>query len=334
MTTEDSRSIWPAAPWMILPVAPFFVAVVLLNLIGGDAFNLANAATGDSFVGLPESAGMGRDMIVYAAFALVQISVCVALLAVSIRALSAAPPAARVAGRSVAVALTILIVGAIAVEQLMFGQAATMTYHNTCEILLKGQGAPHVTPTPVAGLLPTDCMGDISRLAWLVYLPFGLGLLASGFASAATARAAFPIKGDNWRRAFEDEVAAHQVSVYLTAAVLVTSTAAMLQFYRLPLETLPKGDLRDGVAAYASGMAFFWGAVFTLTLAAIYTPAALALRRNLRNRMAEEETVAEWASDIEFLKLRRQIGAAAAVLGPLLVGPAGALLQSLTGIGG
>ena len=83
-------------------------------------------------------------------------------------------------------------------------------------------------------------------------------------------------------------------------------------------------------------MAFFWGTVFTLTLTAIYAPAAIMIRRRLGEMAETEETdpgFEAWASDLQFLKLRRQLGAVLAVLGPLLVGPAGALLQALSNIG-
>ena len=215
-----------AAPWMILPIIPFLLGVLLLNLVGGDAFNLAKLAATKDFAAAEEQAALARDLIVYAALALIQVCVCAALIAVSVDSLRKASLHARRTGGWVIAALFVLFVAAMGIELSFFGEAAQMTYHNTCQLLLKSQAAPHVTPMG-ADAPPADCFGGVSRLAWLVYAPFGLGLLSAGVAAAAAFLAALPSDGSDRRQRFEREVSRLQLGVYLTAGVLITSTAAM-----------------------------------------------------------------------------------------------------------
>lgn len=342
---------------MVFPLIPFCGALVALNLAGGEDFWLVTQSANPTYLSGPkETLSLFRALMLYLAVAIGQSTICVALVYTSFAAFRSEGRQARVGAVATFLVLAILLGLFFFSERARSGNALQLTYHNTCEVLLDSKVAPHLTPLPIedeeeptnstAAPSPTDpaeeddkepknCQqGTTSNLAYLVYIPLGLGLVASMAAAAAASRVASPLPGDreHWQDAFKKRAEDLQLGFYLTTAVLITSTAAMMQFYNLPLEIVGGEELRAGFSAYAEGMTLFWGTIFTLTLLAIYAPTALELRRQLRGQETQEDdpgAFSSWVQKLDFLSVRRRLGNAFAILAPLLVGPVGSILEVL-----
>jgi hypothetical protein len=98
------------------------------------------------------------------------------------------------------------------------------------------------------------------------------------------------------------------------------------------LQVVTDALFAKGLTYYAEGMTLFWGTIFTLTMLAIYGPAALELRRQLRQHVATEDdpsALSDWAETLDVLSFRRRLKNALVAVSPLLVGPVGAMLEPL-----
>ena len=187
-----------------------------------------------------------------------------------------------------------------------------------------------------------------AALTVLVMVPAGAGiitvLLAAGGAASALRRLNHVLDE-------EDKFVVQQLvsSFQMLSAVLVTSTISAMLFFRLALYPFTAreagGDLVTSndylltidVTGYVNALTTFWGAVYTLTLFAVYVgPLALLYYRAIRKQKSKNPG--------EFLKLKawladngveegfgERVRNLLTLLAPLMIGP---LSQALGSIGG
>jgi hypothetical protein len=179
-----------------------------------------------------------------------------------------------------------------------------------------------------------------TRLVWLAYTPVMLGMLAIMMASAFTtvmASAPIPSADKQWRPHFLSRIKLLQKSFYLLSLVLVTSTITILYFTSLPLELLDDKGLISALNKLFNGLTAFWGGLFTATLFATFTPAALILIKHARNYQSGPATpsgLGEWLHETVFVSIKKQMMNVLVMIAPMLVGPFSELLKSLSGLTG
>jgi len=114
------------------------------------------------------------------------------------------------------------------------------------------------------------------------------------------------------------------------SAVLVTSTIAASLFFQMALAPfLTAAEVKDasGLAGYVGGLTTFWGAVFTLTLFAVYV-GPMAVLYDQQRRAAEKDKPGDFMTLREWLAvngvengLSQRIKNVLILLAPMLVGP-------------
>lgn len=177
-----------------------------------------------------------------------------------------------------------------------------------------------------------------TRLVWLAYTPIMLGMLAVMMASVFTtvmASAPIPSADKQWRPQFLSRIKLLQKSFYLLSLVLVTSTITILYFTSLPLELLKDNALVSALGKFFNGLTAFWGGLFTATLFATFTPAALLLIRQARNYQSGPATpsgLGQWFYENVFVSIKRQAMNVLVMIAPMLVGPFSDLLKGMSGL--
>ena len=107
------------------------------------------------------------------------------------------------------------------------------------------------------------------------------------------------------------------------SGLLVASTLLLMLSFRLPALLYGTGEAADARIAeclgFANVMSAFWGAVFTLTLIAVYAPHALALRSLSGLPLAQLLSKGPGnASPVKILV--EKVGVVVSTLAPLLAG--------------
>ena len=191
-------------------------------------------------------------------------------------------------------------------------------------------------------IVQEDCLSrERDMLTWLAWFPLFLGMSAALFAAAfahADAGGLPHVRDREWRSAFTTRIKALQRSFYLLSLVLVSSTFTISLFSHMPSGLLnPKATdhpvLAEAVTTYANGLVVLWGGIFTLTLILTFAPSAYLLLRGARRHEEVQESPAEFRSWLHaevFVSTQHQLGNVVTMLAPLMIGPIGQLLGTLT----
>jgi hypothetical protein len=125
--------------------------------------------------------------------------------------------------------------------------------------------------------------------------------------------------------------------LYIGSIMLVTGIVNMGAWMRWPVSLFPDGQASD-ISAMALGVSTFWGATFTLTAIAAYVPPAVYVQMKAIEdfrRHNPDKTPAEQEAWLNTHKLTispgNQLVPIAAMAGPLIASPLGALLSHLLG---
>ena len=102
---------------------------------------------------------------------------------------------------------------------------------------------------------------------------------------------------------------------------------ALVLFYQLPTSVISNTDAAELIDGYAEGITMYWGVLFTVTIVAIFAPANLILR----SQMKQDDEAPELEGAKLFLdeRTRNMAKAALTTLAPLLVGSAGPVFESI-----
>ena len=325
-------SLWPALP----PVLPLLGAVAILEFLapGGTPEDFAKPLLGGS--GLAARHLGGR--LGYAAVAFFHAAVCAGAIGFFWEQIREEAGRGRVLAAVLAGA--VLILGAIAGLSGSGLAAYDLSYFNIAE-LVRGAKAGE-------GLLALAPPFGVTKLALMSFVPIAFGVAAALMASGAACLAAWERPGGpspglrEPPEPFRDRIQALQQGFFILSAVLVTSTLTASLFYHLPAEMFAfpaeAPQQKEALLDYARGLSLFWGAVYTLTLLAVFVPPALILRGRMRAFAREKygkRTLAEfraWLAEHKLaFSLKENLKNVLALLAPLAAGPVGSLLQNLAG---
>lgn len=328
------RELWLAA----LPLMPLVALTVALSalfdpareldFLGFDAAEFV-AEPGRSYIHL-------GDMLTYYALAAVHVLVCLVAIGWYLGRMQALPAGRRRRAHAYLGSILALLVPLVVLFAVFANDSVIVQlgFKATC-MALETAGLP-------TGLAGDGCFaaGEISKLTLLAWIPTFAGMGAVVFAAAAAHGIAggLPPPGTpEWREAVDRRIDALEKAFYVLSAVLVSSTIAITLFARLPVGLLrEESPLAGPMSAYAIGLSTFWGALFTLTLAATFAGAVWQIVQSARGATAAE-TVADpsdlrlWLREHVFVSIRKQLANVVGVLAPLLVGPLSSLLSTLAG---
>lgn len=227
--------------------------------------------------------------------------------------------------------LTVLYIVHLLANDLMLTQ---LSYKSTCILLSKAELQTSIIGPNVEACFLTD---EYSKLVWLAWAPSTLGILAMIVASAFTtvmASESIPSDDKQWRSIFLARIKLLQKSLYLLSMVLITSTVSTYQFSSLPLDLLTNQPFKSSLMSFINGLTAFWGAMFTATLFAAFTPAALLFLRHTRahqKRTTVSHSFGQWLYESVFVSIKKQVMNSLVMIAPMLVGPLSHLLQNLSG---
>ena len=310
-------------------MAPLAAALVVLGLVdsGQEAFTALLPGLSD-FVTAGRELRFFNSFVTYLGMGLFHVAACCAVIALMAARISAFPPSARQrAWRVVAGILIVLAaMGALARVDGLDG-GLNLAYRYTCAALVNGDLA--------APVLPPDCFdGALSRFALMALIPLLSGILAASMAAAATSSIYLPAEEadrTDMEARLKQRSALMELAFQATACVMVTSILSQVMFYRLPLSILQDKGAVALMTGYAQSMALFWGVVFTLTLIAIFGPAAFILRQRLRDRDIEA-VGSPLPPVLQPHTLRQQMIKALTALAPLLIGASGSIIETLAAL--
>lgn len=212
-------------------------------------------------------------------------------------------------------------------------------YKSICILLSKAELQTSIVwPDISGGHTGEACFQPrLTKLVWLAWAPAILGMLAIIVASAFTtvmASESIPSDDKQWRSIFLARIKLLQKSLYLLSMVLITSTVTIYQFSSLPLDLLTNQPFKSSLMSFINGLTAFWGAMFTATLFATFTPAALLFLRHTRahmNRTTVSHSFGQWLYESVFVSIKKQMMNSLVMIAPMLVGPLSHLLQNLSG---
>lgn len=338
------RDLW----LVILPPLPLMLAALLVSSLIDPGDQLAFLALEASqFVDTPQRYFIHLgDMLTYYALASIHSILCLAVIVCFLRMMRDLPPQQRWNAIAFFLGSAVLIVGLV-----LYFKA----YAN--DVVLVQLGYKAICLAIQSAELPTalveNCFeeGDISTLTLLAWIPTfsGMGAVIFAAAFAYGNAGALPALGHpDWRSVVAQRTKAMQRSVYALSAVLVSSTITITLFAQLPAGLLKDQKVMGAALSdYALGLSTFWGALFSLTLVATFAvPAFLLLRQAYQGQAsgaqadggqagtrAAEDDLRSWLHDHVFVSIKKQLTTVASLLAPLLVGPLGSLLSSITGAG-
>jgi hypothetical protein len=320
----------PYLVWTVLPVLPLIAGFGVLQMLGAGPLGvLAGEVGGNDYHAAARGLRFTTALVIYLAVGTVHVAACVAVVA------TLAPGIARLPGRTrrrtllvlgASIAILVAVNVAARIEGVLFG-ALAMTYRSVCAVLVEGLADLIAGPglAVPAAILPPSCDAPgLSPFAWLAVVPYLAGLIATATASAVTSTALDGAADDAGLLAGADRI---DRAFQATAFVLVTSTLSLMLFYQLPLSIVAEPGARDLVSGYAQAMTMFWGALFTLTLLAVFGPGHLLLRA----RSAGMGGSGGLSEEIVRRSLRKRVADLLTVLSPLLLGSAGAAMDFLLG---
>ncbi len=326
--------LWPMLP----PVVPLLGAAVILQFL--DPPNLSPDAFAEPFLaGVKAKELFARHLggrMTYSAVVFFHVVVCLGAMAYYWDRLRETPKTVKQSAYMAIVIEATLVLGALIGLSTAGLAGYKLTYFHIREL---------IAGTPVGSDLvaPIAHMG-FSKLSVGAFLPTGFGvisvIMAAGVASAA-ARKQPEVSEAEWPQLVRDRLHTLQQSFLILSAVLVTSTLSASLFFHLPTEMFNfegNSASKEALISYARGLSVFWGAIYTLTLIAVFAPPVVVLLHRLRafarQKLGKESPseYQEWLADehLDF-SVRKQLANLAALLAPLMAGQIGSLLQSLGG---
>ena len=329
LAQEPSTRLPPR--WLLfaaVPFLPFVGAVAAMQFI---ATPLDPAAYAQAFrQGAAALTAHLGDRLSYAALAYLHLAACLAVIGyygVCLRELDPARRrgALRVLAATFGVALLVVVP-----TRALDAAAYAVTFQNIRDVLHQA-ALTHDFTEPAyhfAGV-------GFTRIALAGGVPFLFGVLAIIAAvPVGAAMASFaPGEDADWQALFAERVRLLQRAFYALSVVLVTSTLTLMVFFQLPAD-LASGAEAAALQRYARGLTLFWGATMTLTLLAVFVPPVLALRGAARARHRAARVAQDfdhWFAEQAPISVQRQLAGLAAMLGPIMVGPLGSILQSVFG---
>lgn len=301
--------------WAILPVVPLILGFMALNAIDGPKSELFDAISSSvKSANVANSLMFFNAVLVFVSVSLFHIVACIVVAVAFAWRISLMPLAIKRQSLYVLCGASLLVVFiSLSARTDVFGGALNLGYRNICEVLSQANPAPH--------LLPESCdAGALSRFAWLALLPYISGILAAAFASAY-------VRACWIRNSTTDVESTADLSFAFNALalVLVTSTMALMLFYKLPLAVVSDPSVRSLITDYGQAMMLFWGIVFTTTLGVIFAPVSL-----LTQSKASATDSSNHAAPDSFLQhFRHNIAKILTMLAPLLVGSSGTIFETI-----
>jgi len=273
------------------------------------------------------------DMLTYSSFAAIHVVICLGVIVYLANMMRKLP--SRACWRSV------VFTGATAIS--IIGLVFYFDWNsNDLVIVQLGYKAicMAIETADLSTRLAEGCFEDgiSKKLTLFAWIPtfFGMGAVAfaAGFAYG-NADGLPAVVDPEWRTVFNERARGLQKSLYALSMVLVSSTIVITLFAHLPAGLLKDSSgLATAVSKYASGLSTFWGALFSLTLAATFAAPAFLLFRQAYGYRSLVEDAADlrvWLHENVFISIKKQLVNVASLLAPLLVGPLSSLLSSLAG---
>lgn len=325
------RHVW----LVVIPLLPLILGTLFLRLLVDPASKLGFLKIkATNYLAEParEFIHLG-DMLTYSSFAGIHIVVCIGVIVYLANMIRKLP--SRACWRSIAFtgATAILLIGLI----LYFASKSNdlvivqLGYKAICMTLETVKLSTDLT----SGCFLEDAVSKLTLLVWIpTFLGMGAVAFAAGFAYGNTG--GLPAVADaEWRNVFNERAKGLQKSLYALSMVLVSSTIVITLFAHLPTGLLnDTAGLAKAFSKYANGLSTFWGALFSLTLAATFTaPAFLLLHQayDSESGAGEIANLRIWLHENVFVSIKKQFVNVASLLAPLLVGPLSSLLSSFAG---
>lgn len=325
---RDAALIWLAG-------APLVLAVLLLQLFGPldgplsshDLATLRNELRTVAF--LPGE-------ITFVAVVAAHLFACLGAICIAAGLLRRTPRSAPFArtGMAVAAVFTLALPATAAV---LPGNAVALSYGAFRHFFIATEAAPHFV-RPVASIGPTP-------LDLAVLLPTAFGIVAVALMAAAAHAQLQLFRNIIEARGQRQAARIRQVHdrlkrcLYMLGLVLVTSTVAASLFFHLPSRFTAKNAEAAGLlrrfGEFASEISLFWGAVFSLTLAAAVGLPLLLLQERVRRSLeppplgtASDEGRQLLTGSGTLAEGREQLKFIAALLAPLAAGPMANFINS------
>jgi len=329
--------------WIIAPVAPIAVALLVLGLVDSGQEIFVTYLPGE--VALIPGKDADSDVkkavrnltfyqhyLTYLGISLFHMAACLTVVVMLVLRLWALPNDVRKRAGVVFLAiLALLCVVGLAARTQGWDGGLNFAYRYICATL--------DTANLTAPIFPENgCFKPpLSRFALLALLPLITGVVAAAL-SAAVANTAFRPVTKNTED-LDAELAARssmvETAFQATAFVLVTSVLTQVLFYRLPLPLILDETALGLMRGFAQSMTLFWGVVFTMTIIAMFGPGTLILRQHLR---AHRQSYAGRDADDPDLPdalrpgtVRQQMVRILTSLAPLLIGASGSILEVIAG---
>ena len=312
--------------WTILPLAPLALGFVVLGLVDQAPAGLAGHLPGPgSFFTDNRELRFFNALLGYLAVALAHVAACVAVTVVFCIKLWHLPRPVQIRSLAIFAATLVLLAGiGMLVRQEGNTGALNLGYRYVCMVLSSADVARHIVPPDCTG-------GGLSRLAWFALGPLLAGLLAAALASAVTSTNFAPLDSEDPAGALQRRSASIEQTFRAVAFILVTSTLALVLFYRLPLALIADEGAALLWTGYAQGITFFWGVLFTLTLVCVFGTGALLMSAEQRRHMAAGMPL-QLPDALTAREMRHQIAKILTTLAPLLIGASGSVLETIAGV--
>lgn len=299
-------------PWTILLTGvPLLVALLLLNLIGPVSGPLLGpgVAISDYFPGL----------ITFTAAAMAQMSLCLGALLIFLRMFIRTCGIGR--GPYVTFAL---IYGAVVLVLLALmpgwsGVAGELTFGTGARIFAE------------SGTLWVHGGAGVSRLFLGYYLPSAFGVVATiaGATTMAALVRSARLAPEQDRPAIQERTRTYLRSVlYLLSLILVLSTLAASLYFHLPRVVLD-GAERTVLLSFASEISLFWGAVYSMTLAAAVVPPFMLYREAILPNTFGKHPGGTGLSEADSLprQFAQRFELMVTIMAPVVTGPLATLVQ-------
>ncbi len=331
-------------PSVLPPGHVWLVVIPLLPLMLGTVFlrSLIDPERQLGFLEVVSSDYLGEsarefihlgDMLTYSSFAAIHVVICIGVIVYLANLTRKLPTGARRKALAFTGVTAVLLVGLMTFFAWKANDLAIVQlgFKAICKVLETAA----LTNNLASGCFGPTSFSKLTLLAWVpAFLGMGAVVLAAGFAYGNAA--GLPADTDTeWRSVFNERARGLQKSLYAVSLVLVSSTIVITLFAHLPTGLLDgEGDLAAAYAKYANGLSTFWGALFSLTVAATFTAPAFLLFRQAYGYQTLADDAASlrvWLHENVFVSIKKQLVNVATVLAPLLVGPLSSLLSSLAG---
>ncbi len=325
--------------WAILPILPFILgfgalAVVdgstsevmagLLNVQANFPLDENKQPVGTLFIKIARDLTFFNGFFTYLSVGLFHVFGCLTVIFyMGLRVLRMAPATRNRTLIVFGLSLAILVgVNFLARMDALIG-GLSLAYRNVCDVLVNAQVAGQIMPE-------YGCKSrGISKFAWLAAVPYLFGLLAAASASAVVSGLVSDRDGN-----LAERIAGVTRAFHATAFVLVTSVLALVLFYKLPLLIIADESAAGLVTDYAQGITMYWGALFTVTLLAIFGPANVILNQQaIQAQLASPEEVSiDGPKFFMDPNTRAMLSKVLTTLSPLLIGSAGPFFETISNV--